>query len=276
MLLATWDYGPTDFLVSGFTSGAVASPFELERHSPQRCAELLRAGQVDVALVPTLTVASDVGAFDVLPAIALSTWRYPYAKLVLRRDLGEPVRTVAVDPAHPQEALLARIVLKEHYGAEPELVPHPGADVEALLGADADASLVVGPRVPMLQTDRLALDLGQEWYELANYPMVWGVFATPKGEATPEMITALRDAAEAAEANRAVWMQAQEPPPALHAFYQDDLRIRLDDLAVASLTEWLRFLFFYGVAEEITGLPFVALPSEEDEEESEGDEKPLL
>ena len=276
MLLAAWDYAPADFLVSGLTSGAAASPFELERHGPQRCVELLRAGQVDVALIPTLAAASDVEAFDVLPAVALSTWRYPYAKLVLKGDLGEPVRTVAVDPAHAQEALLARIVLKEHYGAEPELVPLPGADVHALLGADADASLLVGSGVPMLQTDRLALDLGQEWYELANYPMVWGVFATPKGEATPEMITALRDAAEAAEANRAVWIRANEPPPALHAFYQDDLRIRLDDLAVASLTEWLRFLFFYGVADEITGLPFVALPSEEDEEEGEGDEKPLL
>ena len=273
MLLATWDYGPSDFLVSGFTSGAVASPFEVERHGPQRCIELLRAGQVDVALVPTLTAASDVRAFDVLPAVALSTWRYPYAKLVLRRDLGEPIRTVAVDPAYPQEALLARIILKEHYGAQPELTPYPGADVQALLEADADASLLVGPRVPVLQTDRLALDLGQEWYELANYPMVWGVFAAQKDGATPEMITALRDAAEAAETSRAVWMQAQEPPPALHAFYQDDLRIRLDDLAVASLTEWLRFLFFYGVAEEIAGLPFVALPSEEEEEG--GDDAPL-
>lgn len=274
MLLATWDYGPSDFLVSGFTSGAVASPFEIERHGPQRCTELLREGQVDVALVPTLVAASDAGAYDVLPAVALSTWGYPYAKLVLRGNLGDPLRTVAVDPAYPQEALLARIVLKEHYGAQPDFVPHPQADVQALLAADADASLLVGPRVPMLQTDRLALDLGQEWYELANYPMVWGVFAAQKDQATPEMIIALRDAAEAAERDRAVWVRAQEPPPALHAFYQDDLRIRLGDLAVASLTEWLRFLFFYGVAEEIAGLPFVALPSEEDGGPG-GDDVPL-
>ena len=266
MLLAIWDYGPADFLVSGFTSGTVKASFEIERHSPQRCVERLRGGQVDVALVPTLDVVKDPEFYDVLPAVALSAWRYPYAKLVLKQELGDPIRSVALDPAYVQEALLARILLKEHYGAEPEFVPYPKADVQALLEAKEDASLIAGPRVPMVQTDRHALDLGQEWYEMANYPMVWGVFAARKGEATPEMIIAFRDAAEAAEASRAVWMQAQEPPPTLHAFYQDELRIRLDDLAVASLTEWLRFLFFYGVAEEIAGLPFVALPGEEEDD----------
>ncbi|MGI9174666.1 MAG: MqnA/MqnD/SBP family protein [Rhodothermales bacterium] len=269
MLLAIWDYGPAEFLVSGFTSGTVVSPFEIERHSARRCDELLRAGQVDVALVPTLDVVKDPEFYDVLPAIALSTWRYPYARLVLKQDLGDPIRTVALDPAYTQEALLARILLKEHYAAEPEFVPYTGADVQALLEADEDASLIIGPRVPMVQTDRPTLDVGQEWYELSNYPMVWGLFAARKGEATPEMIIALRDAAEAAEASRAVWMQAQEPPPALHRFYQDDLRIRLDDLAVASLTEWLRFLFFYGIAEEIAGLPFVSLPGEDEEDDSD-------
>ena len=273
MLLAIWDYGPADFLVSGFTSGTVDSPFDIERHSAQRCDELLRAGQVDVALVTTLDVVQDPEFYDVLPAVALSTWRYPYARLALKQDLGEPIRTVALDPAYTQEALLVRILLKEHYGSEPEFVPYAGADIQALLDADEDASLIVGPRVPLVQTDRHTLDVGQEWYELANYPMVWGLFAARKGEATPEMVIALRDAAEAAEASRAVWMQAQEPPPALHSFYQDDLRIRLDDLAVASLTEWLRFLFFYGVAEEIAGLPFVALPGED--EEDDGDDELL-
>ena len=104
MLLAIWDYGPASFLVSGFTSGAVAAPFEIERHSARRCDELLRAGQVDVALVPTLDVAKDPDAYDVLPAIALSTWRYPYAKLMLKQGLAGPIRTVTLDPAHVQEA----------------------------------------------------------------------------------------------------------------------------------------------------------------------------
>jgi predicted solute-binding protein len=262
MQLAVWNYPPAEFMVSGITSGAVAAPFSLERHPPRVCVELLLSGRVDVALVPSLTVLTRTDDFDVLPGAALSTWDYPYARLVLRHGL-ERVEQVAFDPAYAQEALVARILLQEHYGARPAFVPVREASVRRLLAAVEDGRLLVGTEAAAVQVDELVLDVGQEWYELSNYPMVWGLFAVRKGEAEPSMVPALTEAVKAAEDQRRLWVRAQETSPALHAFFTDNLRLRLDDLAVASLTEFRQYLYYYQVTEDVPDLPLYVLPDGE-------------
>lgn len=204
MQLAIWNYPPAEFAVSGFTSGWVPPPFEIVRHTIPECVQLLAAGRVDVAMVPTLTLLRDPDAYDVLPAVALSSWSYPYARLVLRHGLQGEIERLAFNPVAEQEAFLARLVLKEHYQRQPVMVPLEGASHLDLLRSDADAALIVGVDAPLLHSDALWLDLGQEWYELANYPMVWGFFATRKGEATPAVIRAIRNNVDAAEEQRAL------------------------------------------------------------------------
>ena len=272
MHLALWDIPPVDFLVSGLRAGAEMVPVEIERKDAQTCTELLLQELVDVALLPSLVVLSNTDVFDVLPGVALSTWKYPYARLVLRRGM-ESVETVAYERRHTQEAFVARIVLRDHYDKDPTFIPYDDVAPEALLEAEEDASLIVGPHAPLLQTEHVALNLGQEWFELVNYPMVWGLFATLKDAASPVMVEVLMHAARLAEQQRPVWVQAREMPPPLHAFYSDDLRLRLDDLAMAGLTEFRDYLYYYNVTDEIPALPLYELPEDwEDDEEPE----PLL
>ncbi len=263
MRLAVWDTPPAAFLVSGLDAGAVKAPVSLERHDAHTCTRLLESGRVDVALLPSLVVLSHADAFDVLPGAALSTWKCPYARLVLRRGL-ERVETVAFDPMHAQEALVARIILKEHYGCAPDFA---AVEAAALEQGDHDAFLVSGPQALTLQTEHLALDLGEEWYELVNYPMVWGLFAARRDEATPALLEALLEVTRAAEQQRPVWTQAREMTPEAHAFFSDDLRLRFDDLATASLTELRQYLYFYHVTEEIPDLPLFLLPDDQDDDE---------
>lgn len=272
MKLAVWNYPPAEFLISGFTSGRVAAPFEIERRTIPECEQMLAGHDADVAMVTTLSVLRHPDAYDVLPAVALSTWSYPYARLVLKHGLERPFEQVAFNPVCTQEAFLAQLVLKEHYRMTPEFVPHEGATQQELLASGEDAVLLVGSDVPMWSSDALWLDLGQEWFELANYPMVWGFFATRKGEATPDVIRAVRNSVRAAEAQRDVWVRAQETTAALHEFYSEDLRVRLDDLVVASLTELNQYLYYYHVLPEVADVPFVYL----DEEGEEGGADPSL
>jgi hypothetical protein len=97
--------------------------------------------------------------------------------------------------------------------------------------------------------------------------MVWGLYVTKRDQATDETIEALIDSAQAAEDNRDVWVQAQETSANLNSFYREDLRTGLDKLAIASLTEFRKYLFYYDVTEDVPDLPFVYL--DEDEEEAE-------
>jgi predicted solute-binding protein len=271
MRLAIWNEPTAEFLVSGFLSGAAPSDVEIVRGSRTECERWLRAGLADVALVPALSVLRDTEAFDALPAVALSTWDYPFARLVIRGKLDRPIRSLAVDPRYAQEALVARIILSEHYGAEPALKPYETPTAREMLAAGEDAALIIGVDTPGLQTSRYAMDLGQEWYELTNYPMVWGLFAARKGEADERFARALRDAVAASDEQRDLWLQTRETYPELHTFYLENLRVRLDDLALASLTKFGDYLYFYGVTEETPLLPLIAIADDEEDER-----RPLL
>ena len=265
MRLALWDQPPAGIFVPGFSEGDVSEPVHIVRQSVAACAQALRLGEVDVALLPTLTVLTHTDIFDVLPGGALSMWHNPFARLVLKNGLGNPVPALAFNQNQTQAALLARILLREHYGINPSFVPYEDRTGQALLETNEEAALIVGTEALALAEDGYVLDLGLEWCELANYPLVWGLFAVRKDEAEPHYASDLHEAMEAVEALRPAWIEAQNFTPQLQSFYQDDLRVRLDDLATASLTEFRQYLFYYNVTPEIPDLPLVALSEEEGE-----------
>jgi len=269
MDLAVWDYPPAEFMVSGFTSGAVENPFQIKRYRPEECAARFVQEDVDVALLPTMLALQASDAIDVLPSVGLISWRYPYARLVWSGGLRDFPETIAYNRRVAQERVVARIVLQEHYRVDPTFVPYDDVAPADLLDLGEDAALMVGPNVPSLRVDPFEIDIGREWYELTNYPMVWGLYVTKRGEATDEIIESLIDSARAAEDNRDVWIQAQETSESLNTFYREDLRTGLDRLAMASLTEFRQYLFYYDVTEDIPDLPLVALDEDEEEEEEE-------
>lgn len=272
MQIAVWNIPPADLLASGFHAGAFKDRVEVIRADIFECEGLLREGSVDAALLPTISILKGADDFSVVPAVALSSWSYPFARLSIDHGLDEPVRTVAYDPRFEQERLVADIVLREHYRMNADFREIADASREDMPESAADARLMVGRDVPGFGDGELVLDLGQEWYELAQYPMVWGLFATLKEVINPELIRTIRDGVRLSEKQRPVWIRAQETSAELHEFYQDGLRLRLDDLVVASLTELKQFLFYYDMVDEVRDIPFAFLP-EDDEEEGK---KPLL
>jgi chorismate dehydratase len=276
MIIAVWND-----LIGDFLADAAATlgrdQVQIERRDPHECESLLKAGYVDAALIPTLDLLRDSEPYDVLPAVAISSWNYPFARLHLPHGLDRPVKKVAFHPRHRQEILLTQILLKEHYGHQPVFAPVDSNSVTDMLATGGDAALGVGTGEAVGAADLVTLDLGQEWYELSNYPMVWGLFAVLKGQASIEMVEMLREFGTVADAHRALWTSARETTPELHEFFREDLRVRLDDLAVASLTELRQYLFFYNITEEVVEIPFVIIHTDEDEENPDDeDDLPMI
>ncbi len=266
MRIAVWNIPPADLFVNGLRSGSHQDRFEILRTSISDCERLLREGGVDAALLPTTSILRNPKDFDALPAVALSSWRYPFARLSIDHGLGTPIESIAFDPEYEQERFVAGVVLREHYKMRPQFVAYPDATVEQLVNVDSDARLIVGPDVPMASNGDIILDIGQEWYELAHYPMVWGLVATMKDQAHLDLIRSIRDGVAASEEQRAIWIRAQETSADLHSFYREDLRLRLDDLVTASLTELLQYVFVYEERDEPPEIPFVFLPDENEDE----------
>jgi hypothetical protein len=267
MDLAIWNTPPAEFLISGLTSGAVEHDFAIKQYRPEVCAARLVEGSVDVALLPTMLALQARDAVDIVPSVGLVSWKYPFARLAWKGGLHDFPDTIAYDRRVAQERLVTRVILNEHYGIDPAFVPYEDATPQRLLTTDEDAALLTGPDVPTLQVDTYAMDIGQQWYELTNYPMVWGLFVARRDQLTDDVIETLIDGAMASDEHRDVWAKARETSPTLHDFYRDSVRTGLDKLAIASLTELRKYLFYYDATDDIPDVPFVFL----DEDTSESD-----
>ena len=69
---------------------------------------------------------------------------------------------------------LARVILREQYGAEPE-IQRMQPDLNEML-RNSDAALIIGDpalRLDPLQLDLECLDLGEAWWRLTKLPMIF-------------------------------------------------------------------------------------------------------
>jgi chorismate dehydratase len=153
---------------------------ELVLDVPSRLAELLAAGDLDVALIPAVEYFR-AGCYSIVPGIAIAT-RGPVLSVTLfSRTPWDQIRRVALDAGSRTSAALTQILLRKRYGVHPEIMPLPldcGAE-----DVDADAMLLIGDRAmrACLPGFAYAYDLGQEWYNWTGLPFVYAVWAVRAG-----------------------------------------------------------------------------------------------
>ena len=128
---------------------------------PSKVAEGLHAGTIDVGMIPSIEYAR--GEYAIVPGIAIGS-RGPVrsVSLYLRGKLDQ-VRRVALDTSSRTSVALARILLRERLGRDPEYVDRP-PDLKAML-AEADAALVIGDPALYADHDAERLDLGEGWQD---------------------------------------------------------------------------------------------------------------
>ncbi len=238
MRIATWDLPFTRQLVSALDPHGLGTSIQIEVGLPHECATWLKAGTVDVALVPTLSVIQDSESFPVIPGVCLASGPvFSYARLLLHTSL-DTVKTLRVDPRYAQEIVLTRLLLTEHYGRSAEFVAqaNPASEPPA-----HDGVLLVGSAATTAPEE--ALNLGLEWYELTTFPMVWGVFA---GLVSADHALALREAL----------LDAAHYP----SLQTDDLQVILNDEAEAGLDALVHYLFMRGFTGDMPSIPYIPLP----------------
>ena len=270
MRLAVWSVLPAralGYALSQMTAaggaGLVTEVVEVDPH--QARAALLR-GDVDLALVPTLSVLRQPDGIELVPGAGVAAESWPYSRLLVRSALTE-IGTVALDPRDQQEAVLAQVTLAEHYGKKPAFRPvDPELPLAERIG-DADALLVTGDEAQTATLDgALAMDLTLEWLELTLRPMVHGLLAAPAGTLEPPQAAALQELLREAEAQLAATAAAQTEadgvPPR-------DWQITLDGYAQDGLEALIQHLYYRGALDDFPTLPFIELETEEESEDGD-------
>ncbi len=169
-------------LVWGMLHGPQREQVELSFSIPSTCAEHLERGRIQIGLVPVAEIARQ--GLDSIPGLGISCFGPVRSILLFSRVPWREVRTMAADLSSRTSVQLARIILRERYGAEPRISPHEPILSEML--ASADAALLIGDPALRIEPEQLSfdwLDLGAEWLALTGLPMVFATWAGKPGVA---------------------------------------------------------------------------------------------
>ena len=145
-------------LVLGFTHGALQGKYDLSFTVPSQCAEALRTGAADVAIIPAIEyqrIVSQGVPLTILPGLAIASKERVRSLLLISKVPIRQVRRIALDPGSRSTQALVKILAARHWQIAPQFFePSPptprdqnGERSETILAAmlaNADAALIIG------------------------------------------------------------------------------------------------------------------------------------
>lgn len=198
-------------LVWGFTNGPLQGKYDLSFTVPSQCAEDLRRGHADVAIIPAIEYQRIPG-LAILPDMAIASKNQVRSLLIIAKKPIEQVKSFALDRSSRSTQVLTRILCADLWRITPqffEALP----DLPEML-SQADAALLIGdpalrasvgieshsgtarPGQAVCQAATLGIPLGEllyiydvagVWRSLTGLPAVLAVWACRRELGTPEV-----------------------------------------------------------------------------------------
>lgn len=252
------EYLNTAPLVWGFAEGPLAGKYDLSFTFPSLCAEALRRGDADVAIIPSIEYQRIENVIAV-PEIAIAAKGEVRSILVVAKKPIEMAKRIALDTSSRSSAALVRLLAQQYWKIRPEYVEAAPDATEML--KQADAALVIGdPALRIsLKMDALSgkapsgeqccqgdpddlpvpgfeavwvYDIAHQWREMTGKPCVLAIWAARRDALTPEAIAdfqaskryGLERIAEIAEAAA---VKLDLPPRALARYLRENIHFDL-------------------------------------------------
>lgn len=149
---------------------------------PSECARAVEQGAVEIGLVPVAEIARQ--SLSMLPGVGITCRGAVRSILLFSRVPWQQVQTLAADSSSRTSVQLARVILREKFGVEPEVVSRKPSLAEML--SHHDAALIIGDPALLIEPEQCGyrwLDLGSEWFQLTQLPFVFAAWAGKPGVA---------------------------------------------------------------------------------------------
>src|SRR6266404_4109624 len=181
--IAASSYLNTAPLIWSFLYGSRQNTVELFTHkAPSRCAEMLRTGEVDAALVPVIeyqripdvVIVPDVcvGSRDSVRSVVIAS----------KQNNLKKIKRVALDNSSRTSVALVKIIFREFLGFEPEWQVAP-PDLRTMLEHN-DAALIIGDPAMKIPRDKFRVfDLATLWHEFTGLGFVFAMWMVRKDSA---------------------------------------------------------------------------------------------
>jgi chorismate dehydratase len=252
-------------LVYGFTRGALQNKYDLSFTVPSQCADDLRDGRADVAIIPAIEFQR-IDDLVVLPDLAIAAKRRVRSLLIVSRKPIAEVNSIALDGSSRSTQALTRILCAEHWQIKPAFFEATFDSTTTIL-EQADAALLIGdPALRlaisiagnatlgatgelMCSPDKAGInatetlhvyDAVQEWRRLTGLPAVLAVWAGRRESVTPEIVAdfvASKEygVAHLGEISAAASVEQNLPAADLLNYLQENINFSLDSDNLAGL-----------------------------------------
>src|SRR5438876_7020255 len=198
-------------LVWGFTNGPLRGKYDLSFTVPSQCADDLRSGRADVAIIPAIEYQR-IDDLVILPDMAIASKKQVRSLLIIAKKPIEQLKSFALDAGSRSTQTLTRILCVEKWKIAPQFFESQ-PDLSAML-QQADAALIIGdpalrisvgmekeswpgaegqticPAASLETTSAETLyvyDVVGEWRSLTGLPAVLAVWAARRDVATTEV-----------------------------------------------------------------------------------------
>ncbi|HTC42994.1 MAG TPA: menaquinone biosynthesis protein [Candidatus Acidoferrales bacterium] len=204
-------------LVRGFTHGPLRGKHPLSFTVPSQCAEALRSGEVDIAIIPAIEFQR-IDGLVVLPSLSIASKKSVRSLLLVSKKPIHDVRRIALDRSSRSTQALVRILCAKRWHIAPEFF-EADPDLPSML-RDADAALLIGDPALRLALDSEAAaksdgsgesifpaelaglpvssplflyDMVEKWHALTGFPAVLALWAARPAAVTAAVIRDFQD-----------------------------------------------------------------------------------
>lgn len=271
MRIAASTYLNSAPLVHSFTAGMQRQRvIFMGDTAPSRCAQMLAAGQCEIALIPVIEYLR-IPNLRLIPNVAVASKQRVGSVILAAHCKLESVTKVALDCSSRTSQTLVKILLARRYHNQPSYCERP-PDVAhhcANMFEGTDAALLIGDPTFDLKAKAAVLglqihDLAAEWRALTGLPFVFAVWAVREDALDDfrrvklDFELAKREGIERIPAIAAQYAETlRRPLPELLDYLRDNVNFDLDEENIAGLREYFRLAHEGGLVEENRALKFV-------------------
>jgi len=232
----------------GLIHGPHRSRFHITFELPPRCADLLRSGGVDAAIIPSIEYQR-IPNLKVVPGLAVASAGPVRSVLLISKCPIPEVCRLALTTSSRTSVCLTKILLSRHYQITPQLIPHE-PNLKTMLDT-CDAALLIGD--PALASDfpgLIVVDLAEAWRAMTGLPFVFALWAVRAEVATPDLVPAFQQSAVYAMAHLSELVEQESvrtglAPDLIRSYLTENIDFSLGETNLAGLR------LFYSLAHEL-------------------------
>jgi chorismate dehydratase len=276
-------------LVRGFTHGPLRGKYELSFTVPSECAEVLRSGAADIAIIPAIEYPR-IPNLVILPDLAIASKKSVRSLLLISKRPMSEVSRISLDRTSRSTQALVRLLCNGRWKIAPECF-EAAPNLAAML-ANADAALLIGdPALRLAIASRAQMksdatgndvipgavagvsgveklylfDIVEQWRAMTNLPAVLAVWAGRRDVVTPEVVQDFQDSLafgwknlDAVASESAASMNL--PIGDLRRYFTENIDYHLDDENMKGLTRYYSLAAQLGLIPKMEGLAVAAEP----------------